>query len=98
MASWVVSFAKTGAALLPVTIATSRELIAPMLTMIGRPERSDETYVRAPVSSCDAHSAADDLRQRVVRNDGVSRRLDSRPALGANAVHRAPPRGSGSRA
>ena len=71
----MVSFAKTGAALLPVPIATSRELIAPMITMIGRPERSDGTCVRAHVSSSDAHGAADDLRQRVVRNDGVSRRL-----------------------
>jgi hypothetical protein len=40
-----LSFAKTGAALLPVTVATSRELIAPMITMIGRPERSDGTRV-----------------------------------------------------
>jgi hypothetical protein len=30
-----LSFAKTGAALLPVTVAASRELIAPMITMIG---------------------------------------------------------------
>src|ERR1700736_5734950 len=70
-----VSFAKTGAALLPATIATSRDLSAPMITMMGRPERCDGTYGRAHVSSSDAHGAADDLRQRVVRNDGVSRRL-----------------------
>jgi len=70
-----VSFAKTDAAMLPVTIATSRELIALVITMIGRPERSDGTCVRAHVSNSDAHGAADDLRQRVVRNDGVSRRL-----------------------
>ena len=45
-----LSIAKTGAALLPVTIATSRQLIAPMIAMIGRPERSDGTYVRSVVS------------------------------------------------
>jgi len=45
-----LSFAKTGAALLPVTIATSRQLIAPMIAMVGRPERSDVTYVRSAVS------------------------------------------------
>ena len=70
-----LSFAKTGAALLPVTIATSRELIAPMITMIGKPECSDGTCVRAHVSSSDAHGPADGLRQRVVRTDGVRRRL-----------------------
>jgi hypothetical protein len=46
----MLSFAKTGAALLPVTIATSRQLIASMIAMVGRPERSDGTYVRPPVS------------------------------------------------
>jgi hypothetical protein len=40
-----LSFAKTCAMLLLVTIATSRELIAPMITMIVRPERSDVTRV-----------------------------------------------------
>jgi hypothetical protein len=45
-----LSFAKTGAALLPVTIATSRELIAPMIAMVGGPERSNGTYVRSAVS------------------------------------------------
>ena len=45
-----VYFAKTGAALLPVTIATSRELIVPVIAMVGRPERSDGTHVESPVS------------------------------------------------
>src|SRR5713101_6088296 len=53
-----LSFAKTGAALLPVTIATSRRLIAPMITLIGRPERANGTCVRAHVSSADAQGSS----------------------------------------
>jgi hypothetical protein len=44
-----LSFARTGAALLSVTIAASRELIALMIAMVARPERSAGMCVRSHV-------------------------------------------------
>jgi hypothetical protein len=43
-----VSLAKTNARPLPVTIATSRALITPMVTMIARPELCEEPCVWMP--------------------------------------------------
>src|SRR5438128_130331 len=54
-----LSFAKTSAGLLPVAVATSRELIALMIARIGTPDRSDRTRARQP--HLDMHGAADEV-------------------------------------
>ena len=71
----ILTFAKTGAALSPVTTATSRELIALTVAMVGRPECSDETYVSIARQRHLTRTARDHVRLRAVRNDGASRRL-----------------------